>query len=82
MATVATVPPSPSAVHDKFEKGPGLVGTLIFVAVLIIGIGITNQLMNARSGTRLCARFPFGCTIPPVALAAAAQSRVFGVRSP
>src|SRR5207245_3978069 len=28
----------PSAVHEKFSKGPGLVGTLIFVAVLVVGI--------------------------------------------
>jgi inorganic phosphate transporter, PiT family len=38
MATALTAPQSPSAVHDKFEKGPGLIGTLIFVVVLIIGV--------------------------------------------
>jgi len=38
MATAATAPPSPSAIHDKFEKGPGLIGTLIFVVVVIIGV--------------------------------------------
>src|SRR5882724_1920058 len=38
MATVATAPTGPSAVHEKFSKGPGLVGTLIFVAVLVVGI--------------------------------------------
>src|SRR6266478_1401678 len=36
--TVATAPTAPSAVHEKFSKGPGFVGTLIFVAVLVVGI--------------------------------------------
>src|ERR1700751_2549412 len=39
MATVATAPTAPSAVHEKFSKGPGFIGTLIFVAVLVVGIG-------------------------------------------
>ena len=39
MSTVATAPSSPSAVHEKFSKGPGFVGTLIFIAVLVVGIG-------------------------------------------
>src|SRR5260221_4201514 len=38
MATVATTTASTSAVHDKFAKGPGLMGTLIFVVVLIVGV--------------------------------------------
>src|ERR1700746_612999 len=38
MATVATAPTAPSAVHEKFSKGPGFIGTLIFVAVLVVGI--------------------------------------------
>src|ERR1700751_1504504 len=38
MATVATAPTAPSAVHEKFSKGPGFIGTLIFIAVLVVGI--------------------------------------------
>src|SRR6266436_5471379 len=38
MSTVATAPTSPSVVQEKFSKGPGFVGTLIFVAVLVVGI--------------------------------------------
>jgi len=36
--TVATAPTAPSAVHEKFSKGPGFVGTLIFIGVLVVGI--------------------------------------------
>jgi hypothetical protein len=37
---VATLAPtSPSAVHEKIAKGPGLIGTFVFVAVLVAGIG-------------------------------------------
>ena len=51
MSTVATAPTSPSAVHEKFSKGPGFVGTLIFIAVLVVGIGyigwsLSHDLMN------------------------------------
>jgi len=51
MSTVATAPTSPSAVHEKFSKGPGFVGTLIFIAVLVVGIGyigwsLSRDLMN------------------------------------
>jgi hypothetical protein len=38
MSTVATAPISPSAVQEKFSKGPGFVGTLIFIGVLVVGI--------------------------------------------
>jgi PiT family inorganic phosphate transporter len=38
MSTVATAPTSPSAVHEKFSRGPGFVGTLIFIGVLVVGI--------------------------------------------
>ena len=37
-ATAATAPPV-STVHDKIAKGPGLIGTLIFVGVLVVGLG-------------------------------------------
>jgi len=51
MSSVATVPTSPSAAHEKFSKGPGFVGTLIFIAVLVVGIGyigwsLSRDLMN------------------------------------
>ena len=39
MSTVATAPTSPSAVHEKISKGPGAAGILIFIAVLVVGIG-------------------------------------------
>jgi PiT family inorganic phosphate transporter len=38
-AATATTAPPVSTVHDKIAKGPGLIGTLIFVGVLVIGIG-------------------------------------------
>jgi PiT family inorganic phosphate transporter len=38
MATVAAAPTTPSAVQEKFSKGPGFIGTLIFIAVLVVGI--------------------------------------------
>src|SRR6266436_9092300 len=38
MSTVATAPTSPSAVQEKFSKGPGFAGTLIFIAALVVGI--------------------------------------------
>jgi PiT family inorganic phosphate transporter len=38
MSTVATAPTSPSTVHEKFSQGPGFVGTLIFIGVLVVGI--------------------------------------------
>ena len=51
MATLA--PPSPSAVHEKLAKGPGLIGMLIFTAVLIVGLGyigwnLTRDLAELR----------------------------------
>ena len=43
MATVAATPSSAtpasaSAVHEKFAKGPGMIGTLIFGLVAIAGL--------------------------------------------
>src|ERR1700693_5360012 len=38
MSSVATAPTGPSTVHEKFSKGPGFVGTLIFIGVLVVGI--------------------------------------------
>jgi PiT family inorganic phosphate transporter len=38
MSTVATAPASPSAVQEKFSKGPGFAGRLVFVGVLVVGI--------------------------------------------
>jgi PiT family inorganic phosphate transporter len=38
MSTVATAPTSPSAVQEKFSKGPGFAGKLVFVGVLVVGI--------------------------------------------
>jgi len=63
MATVAASPSTPavpgaSAVHEKFAKGPGLIGTLIFAVVAIgavgyIGWNLTRDLAEMRSGSAL-----------------------------
>jgi inorganic phosphate transporter, PiT family len=63
MATVASSPftpavPGASAVHDKFAKGPGLIGTLIFAVVAVgavgyIGWNLTRDLSELRSGSAL-----------------------------
>src|SRR6266705_491261 len=58
MATLATTSTSPSAVHEKIAKGPGIVGTLIFVAVLVVGVGyigwnLVRDLSELRSGSAL-----------------------------
>ena len=63
MATVAasTSPapvPTPSAVHEKFAKGPGTVGIMIFVAVVIgavsyIGWNLARDLSEMRTGSAL-----------------------------
>jgi PiT family inorganic phosphate transporter len=57
MATVAA-PPAASAVHEKFAKGPGLVGTLIFTLVAIgalgyIGWNMVRDLSQLRAGSAL-----------------------------
>ncbi len=49
MSTVATAPTSPSVVQEKFSKGPGFVGTLIFIAVLGVGISYIGWSLS-RSG--------------------------------
>src|SRR5215813_2919193 len=62
MATVAapssTAPPSASAVHEKFAKGPGVIGTLIFGvvaigAVIYIGWNLVHDLAELRAGSTL-----------------------------
>jgi PiT family inorganic phosphate transporter len=55
------ITPAPStghSVHDKMSKGPGLIGTLIFVGVLIagviyIGINLSHDLIALRGGSFL-----------------------------
>src|SRR5215467_10732617 len=59
MATVAAPSPtvaSPSAVHEKFAKGPGMIGTLIFGlvaigAVVYIGWNLAHDLAEMRAGS-------------------------------
>src|SRR5438445_13471999 len=56
MATLATTSTSPSAVHEKIAKGPGIAGTLIFVAVLVVGVGysgwnLVRDLSELRTGS-------------------------------
>src|SRR5215467_13287161 len=61
MATVAAPSPtvaSPSAVHEKFAKGPGMIGTLIFGlvaigAVVYIGWNLAHDLAEMRAGSAL-----------------------------
>ena len=56
--TTAAVPPATSAVHEKFAKGPGMVGTLIFGlvaigAVIYIGWNIVHDLAEMRTSSAL-----------------------------
>jgi phosphate/sulfate permease len=58
MATVATAPTGASAVHEKFSKGPGFIGTLVFIGVLVIGIGyigwsVSRDLANLHVASAL-----------------------------
>src|SRR5262245_8634755 len=62
MATVAapssTAPPSASAVHEKFAKGPGAIGMLIFGivavgAVIYIGWNLARDLAEMHTGSAL-----------------------------
>src|SRR5215510_9931128 len=62
MATVAapssTAPPPASAVHEKFAKGPGAIGMLIFGIVAIgavtyIGWNLARDLSEMRAGSAL-----------------------------
>lgn len=57
MATTVA-PTAHAGVHEKLAKGPGLIGTLIFVAVLIagivyIGINLSRDLISLQSGSAL-----------------------------
>jgi len=59
MATVAaptSTPDVPSVLHEKFAKGPGRIGTLIFVfvaigALIYIGWNISRDLSSFRTGS-------------------------------
>jgi PiT family inorganic phosphate transporter len=63
MATAATSPsstavPRASVLHEKFAKGPGRIGTLIFAAVAIgaviyIGWNLARDLSEMRTGSAL-----------------------------
>jgi PiT family inorganic phosphate transporter len=63
MATVAapsstTAPPPASAVHEKFAKGPGAIGMLVFGivaigAVIYIGWNLARDLAEMRTGSAL-----------------------------
>jgi len=55
MATAAAPTPQ-SVLHEKFSKGPGMIGSLIFVAVLIagliyIGISLSHDLIGLKGGS-------------------------------
>jgi PiT family inorganic phosphate transporter len=67
MSTVATAPTSPSAVHEKFSRGPGFVGTLIFIGVLVVGIAyigwsLSRDLVNLHL-TSVLPYFLFGLPV-------------------
>jgi len=59
MATVAanpSTPAVPSVLHEKFAKGPGRIGTLVFVfvaigALIYIGWNISRDLSSFRTGS-------------------------------
>jgi hypothetical protein len=62
MSTVATAPTSLSAVQEKVSKGPGFVGTLIFIGVLVVGIAyigwsLSRDLVNLHVTSVL----PYSC---------------------
>ena len=46
------VPTSPSAVHEKIAKGPGVAGTEIFVALLVVGTGMPRRAQPLRAERR------------------------------
>jgi len=53
---MATIAAPQSALHEKFAKGPGLFGSLIFVAVLIagviyIGVSLSHDLSGLQAGS-------------------------------
>src|SRR5215475_2782964 len=55
---MATIASTPSGVHEKLSKGPGLIGTLIFVGVLIVGFGyigwnLSKDLIGLQGGSAL-----------------------------
>jgi len=55
---MATTASNPSAVHEKIAKGPGKIGTVVFVAVLIVGIGyigwnLSRDLASMRVGSAM-----------------------------
>ena len=55
---MATTAAAPSAVHEKFAKGPGVMGTLIFTAVAIlavvnIGWNLGGDLAEMRAGSAM-----------------------------
>lgn len=52
MATVAATATTTSAVHEKIAKGPGLIGTLIFVVVLIVGLSYIGWQLTRDLGTQ------------------------------
>src|SRR5262245_7269272 len=56
--TTTAAPPATSAVHEKFAKGPGMVGTLIFAvvaigAIIYIGWNLVHDLAEMRSGSAM-----------------------------
>ena len=63
MATVAASPSSappasPAGVHEKFAKGPGMIGTVIFAVVAIVGLSyigwsLSRDLGSLRGGSFL-----------------------------
>src|SRR5690348_10450519 len=59
MAAAATPAPSPS-VHDKLAKSPGMIGTIVFGALLVVGLIYTIvSLANDLSVERGTSIFPY-----------------------
>jgi len=58
--TPAPVPASPAAVHEKLSKGPGKIGTAIFIGVLAIGFVYAGyHLISDLSVVHSSTVFPF-----------------------
>jgi inorganic phosphate transporter, PiT family len=56
----ALAPPTPSSVHEKMKKGPGLMGKLIFGLILVGGLAfIATRLLSDISGVHVNSAWPY-----------------------
>ena len=56
----ALAPPTPSSVHEKMKKGPGLMGKLIFGLILVGGLAfVATRLLADISGVHVNSAWPY-----------------------